>query len=83
MDINILEQLLIDVGVHALKITDTINYDDNVDMLSGDDIIIKDNKTLVDDYISQLTCEESTKEEVTNIFNKIYLDAIRIKNDSV
>lgn len=80
MDVNILEQLLIDAGVHALRITDTINYD-GIDIISSDDILIKDNRTLVDDYISQLDCEQKTKQLVNELFEKMYIDAVKLKTE--
>ena len=80
MNVNILEQLLIEAGVHALKITDTINYD-GIELVQGEDIIIKDNRDLVDEYIMQLDCAPSNKLEIQNLFNTMYIEAIQLKSE--
>jgi len=81
MNVNKFEQLLIDAGVHSLKISDTINYDD-IELVTSDDIIIKDNMDLVEDYISQLDCDENSKKSIKRMFDSMYIEAIKLKSDA-
>jgi len=81
MSVNKFEQLLIDAGVHSLKISDTISYDD-IELVTGDDIIIKDNMDLVQDYISQLDCDENSKKSIKRMFDSMYIEAIKLKSDT-
>lgn len=81
MNVNKFEQLLIDAGVHSLKISDTINYDD-IELVTGDDITIKENLDIVNDYISQLDCDENSKKSIKRMFDSMYIEAIKLKSDA-
>ena len=78
MNVNIMEQLLLDSGVHSLKITDTINYD-GIELVNGDDVIIKDNRVLVDEYINQLECDAENKVQIKKLFETMFYEAVKLK----
>ena len=83
MDTAILEELLIDNNVQSIKIIDTINYEDAGFSISDVDIDVKDNKTLVTEYIDALTIDESDKKMAKKLFNEMYIEAIKMKNEVI
>ena len=77
-----LEEYLIRLPVHGLKIIDTINYD-GVTManVTSGDITVKDNTDLAYEYLEQLNLTDDQHTLTKAIFDDLYIQSVKIKNN--